>query len=376
MPDQRDLDQAVGLIYDAAYAQSGEAWSAVAGNLMQMVSAKGCVLQIAAMRAGRSQLLATPGCETLDMQAYATHFVRHDLWAQAATPERGNQALLMHQLVAPGVWERSEIYNDFVRPESDFYWCLGAAIPMSDGQIGMLGLLRDRSDQHFEAARAAELDAMLPHLRRALQLTHRFRGMQLDLAHARSALDRVAVGLVICDAEGKVQLANRIAEEILHAGFGIAIDGEQMLSLADGELQQRLSRAIAAAARQSGAANGALRISRQGAAPLKILVAPLPEAQHAALGGAGGALVLIDDPERGAAPAIEALKALFGLTSAEARLARRLAQGDLTAPEIAAEFTLSPQTIRTQIKSLHRKMEVSHQAEISAIISRLGLMGA
>jgi len=376
MPDQRDLDQAVGLVYDAAYTQSGEAWSAVARNLMRLLAAKGCVLQIADMRAGRSQLLATPGCETLDMQAYAQHFVRHDLWAQAATPERGNQALLMHQLVAPGVWEKSEIYNDFVRPECDFFWCLGAAIPMSDGKIGMLGLLRDRGDAHFTPTEATELDALLPHLRRALQLTHRLRGLEFHLTHARSALDRVAVGVVICDAEGKVQFANQIAEDILHSGYGIAIDADRVLRATQADVQPKLHRALAAAVRRNAAGDGALRIARQSAAPLKVLVAPLPEAQHAALGGAGGALVLIDDPERGAAPALEALKALFGLTTAEARLARRLAQGDLTAPEIATEFALSPQTIRTQIKSLHRKMEVSHQAEISAIVSRLGLLGA
>jgi DNA-binding CsgD family transcriptional regulator len=116
---------------------------------------------------------------------------------------------------------------------------------------------------------------------------------------------------------------------------------------------------------------GALRIARRDGAPLKVLVAPMPEAQH---GGAGGAMVLIDDPERKGVPGPEALKALFGLTTAEARLARRLGHGDATAPEIAAEFALSPQTIRTQMKSIHRKMEVSHQAEISAIISRLGLL--
>jgi hypothetical protein len=51
--------------------------------------------------------------------------------------------------------------------------------------------------------------------------------------------------------------------------------------------------------------------------PLKVLVAPLPEAQHAGPGGSGGAMILIDEPERNAAPAI------------------------------AAEFGLSPQTIRT-----------------------------
>ncbi len=53
-----------------------------------------------------------------------------------------------------------------------------------------------------------------------------------------------------------------------------------------------------------------------------------------------------------------------------------MAHGSSTVPEIAVEFALSPQTIRTQMKSIHRKMDVSHQAEISATISRLGLLGS
>jgi DNA-binding CsgD family transcriptional regulator len=136
---------------------------------------------------------------------------------------------------------------------------------------------------------------------------------------------------------------------------------------------------ISSAARRAGTdangAGGALRIARRDGPALKILVAPLPEAQHARIGGAGGAMILIDDPVRKAAPTIEALKALFGLTTTEARLARRMAHGSSTVPEIAVEFALSPQTIRTQMKSIHRKMDVSHQAEISATISRLGLLG-
>jgi DNA-binding CsgD family transcriptional regulator/PAS domain-containing protein len=377
MGEQRGLEHAVGLFYDAAYAQSAEAWSAVAQQLMQIMDAKGCVLQIADMAAGRSRLLATPGCEGLDMSAYAEHYVRQDLWAQMATPERGDQPLLMHDLVAPGVWERSEIYNDFVRPECDFFWCLGAAIPLSDGQVGMLGVLRDRQDTHFGTIESAELNALLPHLRRSLQLTHHLRGLQLDLAHARATLDALSIGIVICNAAGRVQLTNRIAEEILNRGDGIALDGEQIVAAADPQAQQRMRRLIAGAARRAGieADGGGVRIDRHDGPALKILVAPLPEAQHASLGGAGGAMLLIDDPAHRSAPDIDALKALFGLTSAEARLARRLAHGDSTAPEIATEFALSPQTIRTQMKSIHRKMEVSHQAEISAIISRLGVLG-
>jgi DNA-binding CsgD family transcriptional regulator/PAS domain-containing protein len=351
----------------------------VAQQLIQVMGAKGCVLQIADMRVGRSQLLATPGCEGLNMAAYAEHYVRRDLWAQMATPERGDKALLMHDLVAPGVWERSEIYNDFVRPECDFYWCLGAAIPMRDGQVGMLGVLRNQQDTHFTAGEAAQLDALLPHLRRSLQLTHHLRQLELDLAHARASLDAFSIGVVICGPTGKIRVMNRIAEEILQLGDGIAFDGADTIAVNDPNLQQSLRRMISSAARRVGleanGAGGALRVARHNGQPLNVLVAPLPEAQDAGLGGAGGAMILIDDPTRNAAPAVEALKALFGLTSAEARLARRMAHGDSTVPEIAAEFALSPQTIRTQMKSIHRKMEVSHQAEISATITRLGLLG-
>ena len=379
MRDQHALEQAVGLFYDAAYSQSTAAWSAVGQQLMQILDAKGCVLQIADMRVGRSQLLATPGCEGLNMAAYAEHYVRHDLWAQMATPERGNQALLMHELVAPEVWERSEIYNDFVRPDCNFFWCLGAAIPLRDGQMGMLGVLRNQQEAHFGAGETAELDILLPHLRRSLQLTHHLRGLELDLAHARASLDALSIGVVVCSAEGKVRIANRIAEEILGRGDGIVLDGADAIAVQDPHQQNGLRRMISSAARRPGiepnGAGSAIRIARREGSALKLLVAPLPEAQHAGLGGAGGAMILIDDPERNGVPAVEALKALFGLTSAEARLARRLAHGESTAPEIAAEFSLSPQTIRTQMKSIHRKMDVSHQAEVSAIISRLGLLG-
>lgn len=379
MGGQREIEQTVGLCYDAAYAQSAGAWSAVARQIMQIFGAKGCLLQIADMRLGRSQLLATPGCEGLNMPAYAEHYVRHDLWAQMATPERGDKALLMHDLVPPGIWERSEIYNDFVRPECDFFWCLGAAIPMRDGQVGLLGVLRNQRDTHFSAAEAAELDILLPHLRRSLQLTHHLRRLELDLAHARAGLDALSIGVIVCSAAAKLQVANRIAEEILQRADGIGLDGADTLTLNNPDLQQSLRRMIAGAARRSGlepyGAGGALRLARNDGAPLKLLVAPLPAAQHAGLGGAGGAMILIDDPARNAAPAVEALKALFGLTTAEARLARRMAQGDATVPQIATEFSLSPQTIRTQMKSIHRKMDVSHQAEISATISRLALLG-
>src|SRR5262249_23608486 len=66
MADQNAIEQVVGLVYDAAYTQTSEAWSSVAQRFVQLFSAKGCVLQIADMRVGRSQLLATPGCEGLD----------------------------------------------------------------------------------------------------------------------------------------------------------------------------------------------------------------------------------------------------------------------------------------------------------------------
>ena len=69
-------------------------------------------------------------------------------------------------------------------------------------------------------------------------------------------------------------------------------------------------------------------------------------------------------------PSHEALKACFGLTEAEARLAVRLASGaDLS--EAAEGLKISKATARNQLAAAMRKMDVNRQAELVARVARL-----
>jgi DNA-binding CsgD family transcriptional regulator len=67
----------------------------------------------------------------------------------------------------------------------------------------------------------------------------------------------------------------------------------------------------------------------------------------------------------------EPLRAAFGLTPAEARLARQIARGD-SLEDIAERHQVSLGTVRVQLKSLFQKTQTHRQAQLVSLLARLG----
>jgi DNA-binding CsgD family transcriptional regulator len=86
-------------------------------------------------------------------------------------------------------------------------------------------------------------------------------------------------------------------------------------------------------------------------------------------------LIHIIDPEREARPLAEVLRSLFGLTSAEADLARKLMTG-MRIEEIAAERGVQLTTVRTQLRALFSKTDTNRQAELVRLLTRLTALGS
>jgi len=80
--------------------------------------------------------------------------------------------------------------------------------------------------------------------------------------------------------------------------------------------------------------------------------------------------VLLHDPARRVKPPVKRLRALFGLTGAEATLAQGLLDGRRLA-EIAASRDVSVETVRTQLRSLFKKTGASRQADLMRILLAL-----
>lgn len=78
-------------------------------------------------------------------------------------------------------------------------------------------------------------------------------------------------------------------------------------------------------------------------------------------------LVLISSPRQRHAPGARDFSELFGLTAAEARLAKGLASGlDLT--EYASRAAVSKETVRTQLKAVFAKTGVRRQADLVRVL--------
>jgi len=90
------------------------------------------------------------------------------------------------------------------------------------------------------------------------------------------------------------------------------------------------------------------------------------------LGVQAVACLQITDPAEDPRDRTEPLRRLYGLTTAESRLAAALARGD--APKKAAQrFQVSENTIRTQLKSVLAKTGVRRQVDLVLLISRLAV---
>jgi DNA-binding CsgD family transcriptional regulator len=66
------------------------------------------------------------------------------------------------------------------------------------------------------------------------------------------------------------------------------------------------------------------------------------------------------------------IQGLFDLTSAEARVARAIAQ-QKTTEGIAAEFSVSRETVRTQIKSVLAKTGFKRKSDLAALLAVAGM---
>jgi DNA-binding NarL/FixJ family response regulator len=135
--------------------------------------------------------------------------------------------------------------------------------------------------------------------------------------------------------------------------------------------------ALVKATASGGAPGGAVRVRNElGVATLAALVAPLPRRLSDAPGGPAGrvenqALILLRDlTAHPAAPATELLRDLFGLTRAEAEVARALA-GGATKAAVAQARGIGETTVRTQVRALLTKTGAANLRDLERLLARV-----
>jgi len=380
----------VAALIDAFHeaALNPEAWHDALVRLGEMVGGSGVVVVTAYDPLGGASLLKSIGYNS-------------EYWdrvqAEHSTPKTNRYIDLMNaappgQVLQPRAsmplneWLDDPIYRKFLRPDG---LADGLACPLFHAGDGFAAVATFRS-RHYDPQHLRLLQAAAPHITHALHVHLRLNAHAAAAREGLAALDNLRAGVVLTDAQARMVFANAAAQGILQKSDGISIGRGGLLTAARPDETSRLRALVKSAAeaalrsgRQAGreegwaAAGGSVRLSRPSdKEPFDVLVTPLRTAmlpgslahRHAL------AMLFIADLDEGVGIEAAALRQMYGLTAAEARLTLQLLLGrDL--PTAATALGISAHTAKTLLKRAFTRTGTNRQSELVGKILR-GPLGA
>ena len=254
--------------------------------------------------------------------------------------------------------------NEVMRP-GGLWHVLGHVTSAPDAVLGA-GVHRPQARPFF-AAEVDRIGPLLRHLGRAMQVHNRLTAAADEKPVLADLLDHLRAGAVLLDRRGGVVLANRTARALAAAGDGVSLASGLAAATADS------TKALQAAILQVGAGMGSAALSLprpSGREPYRVLVVPLAHDGGAGRVGSRRAaiLVLLTDPEPRLDVAPETLRAYFGFTAAEARVAAELLAGTKT-PAIVRRLGVTSNTLRVHVRHILEKTGTSSRTELVAKIA-------
>ena len=352
----------IGLIY--ATSTDASKWSDVCDALNRHAGA-GILMFGHNLGANEGLGMIGGGFDPVELDRYRAHFADKNPWMHmdavmpVGTVGVSDAALSQRELF------RTEFYNDWLRHQ--------------DNVIGGPALMCHRSGEKFVAMAAAcrarrydetvlrmqrLLEALAPHITRAIEIAAALRGLPESLAHLHDSPH----GIVFVHRSARIGFVNDAAEHLLSTSAMARISPTRRLQATDEALQVYFDASVSAM--QAADFNGLPR-------PLAVPTTPLPCVFHAhifpAVAEYGFPGSVWSDPIAGAfviagargldpSSSFTELAMSFGATQAEGRLAQALMEG-VSLYEFADLHNLSRHTVRNQMRALLHKTGTRNQAD-------------
>ena len=282
-----------------------------------------------------------------------------------------DQAIVHDGLVISEQDKEHHAYYDWHGRHSDTrYRLVGQARPAPDVQAGV-ALHRTRRIGRYEPTDIAQFAVLHRHLERALAIAFRLGTLGTMQQCTTELLDRNPAAVLLLDERQRVVYINRSAAALQSAGDGVRISpsGLNLSRKRDNDDLRRLVRRAIATGTSQSSAGGMMRADRpSGKRPYSILVTPVSRRYPALSTLRPAVCVMITDPDQPRAPlAARHLRAMFGLTDAEARLADRLASGD-ELRVAAAKLGITYGTARARLAEIFQKTGTHRQGELVSLL--------
>lgn len=370
MYSQEALLDLVGEIYESALEP--QLWPNVLERIASLIQGQATVLM------ARDSIERTPRVthavrvDSALEREYNDYYAARNIWViRGSEYLRSGRVFTGEMVCSKAEFEATEYYQDFLRRLKISHSIAGTFTETGRGDQLLLSTTGLTRRGPFGQAEVELIQLLLPHFRRSLQLHWRMDSLAEQRNDFRSALDCLSCGCVLIGAGGKAFHLNRAAERMIRAGDGLTL-ANGTLSAVDTREARRL-RSILAAVTETGlrreiSVGKPIAISRSS---LKrayvVLVVPITTPEYRLAKGRVAAAAFISDPEDTVPDLHRTLCDLFGLTKAEARLARALVTGG--GLKLAAESVgISLNTAKTHLRHIFEKTNTRRQAELVRLL--------
>ena len=381
-------DELVHAVYDAALAPAR--WPEVVSLIAGAFGAPRTLLFTWAHAPAQGGFTFTHDITQAALEQWAAKSMHEDPFVRSAM-DRGllveGVAVNGDDLVPPEALHATAFYRDLWQPLDIERVCSGVVFDGTDARKlpTALSVYRSRRDPRFRADDVDLMRRLLAHLSRALGVMFPLRDSEWRVAASLAALDRLAGGVILLDANERVRFTNRAAQETLRRGdalraAAVAAGGSDGLALHprllghERAFRDALTHALRPLAADAGDhfSEALVLPDADGRPACVVHVAPLaPTAAFATGGTPPVAVVFVYDLARAAHLAPQTLVDLFALTPAEARAALQVLQGGSVA-EMAARLAVSENTFKTQLKEAYVKTHTHRQPDLLKLLLALG----
>lgn len=354
-------------IYDAALEP--DQWDSVLGELAKTIKAEQANIRILNSELNDVKLAYTHNKNPEWNKIYKEHFIHIDPWLNNIFKPKTNAIVCTHHYLTNKEYEKLEFYNEFVSPQKTHYG-MGVENPIDKDASVYITLNRNKNKQGFEDEYRKALLQLVPHIQKSLLINNKVCQLELKENLLSNALNHINSPTLLINKFGKILFINPLAEQLITQHDGICIKNNHILILSEREnkyLKQLIHQATDKNSfHQQG---GAMNFKPPGKqTTLSILISPVnPDKVNMDIQSSECAILILSSQQQQPSISDKLLSDLYKLTPAEARLSVELCKG-FTINEISERFSLSKNTLRTQLRHCFNKTGVSRQIELIRLI--------
>jgi DNA-binding CsgD family transcriptional regulator len=372
--------QLIDQIYGAAL--DGGAWPVALQTFQELFACNSVGLYSVNLQQPGAALVAMRDIEEDWIDRYVEQFLYDNPWMRVPEYQvpgrvRTDRSLDEHYR-QPGYYHGTALYNEWMKPQ-DFIYSLGCNLLQDRQLLTKFYLYRGRRAGPFSPQDISRCQQLCAHMMRATRLARRLALQETRLDQYRHLLDRLDMGVVLLDGQGRVTQANAFAQALFRQCDGLHTRGK-VLQAGHRDDQRQLNLAIADALElcdgRTLAPPRATSVRRaDGKRPLTVLPMPLPRSDNPFLIDPAVVALLITDPEHEPMLPADWLRSRYGLTATEARLVQQLSRGG-NLRHVAEQAGLTYETARWYLKGIFQKTGTSRQAALlHLVLSERGTAG-